>query len=616
MNSSQEISRKHLQQGIDAEIKALEESTGIRALRLRRNALSPISTLPPEVFNVIFSLLCPPSPDRDPDYHLARLRVSHVCHQWRQIALNQPLLWSYVNFATVSLAGAIEILLRAKSAPLYLDARISHRWDIDRFRTFRTELQSRITYICHLRITASDFRLQRTLKELSSPAPILESLVIFSHGGLCDGEMDLVLPDTLFNGFTPRLSCIKLFYCEISWTSPLLKGLRHLRHLEIHLTPLDAMPTLAAWLDALEEMSRLKTLALRSASPAVQSFSFDVERTATLPSLNHLEISATPEECALALAHLNLPALNELRIIPDVSNRRLNRDEVSRLLPYVVRHAQGLQDIQPLQSLLIRNDVHHADILAWSVPNIDAEVKDLPTFLAETLPPRVALSFPHCIGFSLWTSLELLDAAMEALPLDGLVTLVAQDFKIPDEAFWFRHAPRWPLLRHVRLAAPMDHGFKEMLLRDEGGHENPLLPSLKELVLVGSLSNNWELALTKRIAQQVSLQLLDLSLCVPHIHDNLMRLSVLAFQVLVPGVLSDAQKKKIAVWKTAARGILTDEAGWEEESVYSCTTDDELDDDHQEDGLDLRFDEYEGDEDDEQDGEGEEVEDEREVEED
>ena len=101
MNPSQENSRESLQQAIDAEIKALEVSTGIRVLRLRRNALSPISTLPPEVLAAIFSLLCPPSsPDRNPDHHIARLRVSHVCHQWRQIALNQPLLWSNVNFAT------------------------------------------------------------------------------------------------------------------------------------------------------------------------------------------------------------------------------------------------------------------------------------------------------------------------------------------------------------------------------------------------------------------------------------------------------------------------------------------------------------------------------------
>jgi hypothetical protein len=603
MNPSQENSRECLQQTIDAEIKALEESTGIRVLRLRRNALSPISTLPPEVFAAIFSLLCPSSPDRNPDHHLARLCVSHVCHHWREIALNQPLLWSNVNFTTLSLAGATEILARAKSVPLYLEARVSHHWDDDRSSTFRKELQASVPNIRHLCITADHFHLRRTLEGLVSPAPTLECLVLVCHAGFCDGEIDFVLPDTLFNGSTPRLSCLKLLYCEISWTSPLLKGLRYL---EIRL-PSIMEPTLAAWLDALDELLRLETLALNSASPSAPPFPFDVERTATLPSLTHLEIFASTKDCALALAHLDLPALTELHVISRDPNRHLNRDDVPRLLPYVVRHAHGPQDTQPLQSVLIRIEGHRAEILAWSVPNIDVEVlKDPPIFLAETLPVRVAISFTDISMFSPATSLELLDVAMAALPLDGLVTLIAQDFVIPDELFWFRHAPRWPLLRHVRLAAPIDRGFKEMLLRDDEGPDNLLLPSLKELVLVGSISKNWALALTKRFAQQVSLDLLDLRMCVPYSIEEHMLLCQLASEVFAPDKpYSEAREQLISVWKTAARGILVNEADFDlEESDYSYSTTDDSDSDNDRwgDGLDLGVDEDEGDEDDEEDG--------------
>ena len=81
MNRDTSQENLQLQKAIDAEIKSLEES--VRALKLRRNALSPISSLPPEVFAAIFSILCLPgtsSPGRKPDYHLARLSVSHVCH--------------------------------------------------------------------------------------------------------------------------------------------------------------------------------------------------------------------------------------------------------------------------------------------------------------------------------------------------------------------------------------------------------------------------------------------------------------------------------------------------------------------------------------------------------
>ena len=214
------------------------------------------------------------------------------------------------------------------------------------------------------------------------------------HWGFCGEEIGFVngfvLPDTLYSGSTPRVSCLKLFCCDISWTSPLLKGLRYL---EIHRPSSIAKPTLAAWLDALDELPQFETLVLNSAFPIAQAppFPFNAKRTAALPSLIHLEISASTEDCALTLAHLDLPALTELHIIA-----RFHRgsDDVPRLIPHVVRHAHGPQDAQPLQSVLIRTDGYRrVNILAWSVPNIDVEVEGPLTFLAETLPPRVALSF-------------------------------------------------------------------------------------------------------------------------------------------------------------------------------------------------------------------------------
>jgi hypothetical protein len=187
MNPSQANSRKCLRQSIDAEIKSLEES--IRGLKSRRNALSPISSLHPELFAIIFSILCVPSTssqDGNPDdHHLARICVSHVCHQWRETTLNLPLLWSRVNFTSLSLAGAAEALVRAKSAPLYLEANISsQRWDDDRFSTFQNELQAHVPHIRHLRIRAEPVLLQGTLERLVSPAPTLKSLSLSSTGEL------------------------------------------------------------------------------------------------------------------------------------------------------------------------------------------------------------------------------------------------------------------------------------------------------------------------------------------------------------------------------------------------------------------------------------------------
>ena len=68
------------------------------------------------------------------------------------------------------------------------------------------------------------------------------------------------------------------------------------------------------WLDALGEMPQLVTLTLHSASPIAPSDPFDIERTVTLPSLLRLDIFDYPRDCALALAHLDLPALTRLAV--------------------------------------------------------------------------------------------------------------------------------------------------------------------------------------------------------------------------------------------------------------------------------------------------------------
>ena len=77
------------------------------------------------------------------------------------------------------------------------------------------------------------------------------------------------------------------------------------------------------------------------------------------------------------------------------------------------------------------------------------------------------------------------------------------------------------------------------------------------------------------------MELLDLRLCVPHSHEHQMLLSVFAFEVLAPEILTTAQEQMISVWETVAHGILiVEEANSEiDESEYSYTSDD-LDNNH------------------------------------
>ncbi|KAH8993958.1 hypothetical protein EDB92DRAFT_2102703 [Lactarius akahatsu] len=501
----------HLRQAIDAELKSLDES--IRALKHRRNTLAPISSLPTEAITTIFSFLhipvtssavtCftlgkQPNPDRQ-----AWLRVAHVCHQWREIALNQPLFWSHVDFTIFSSAGTVEILSRAKTVPLQLEARIPY------------QLQERVSHVSHLAISAEPFQLRKILSGLASPAPTLKCLSLSSveYHGRTIVEPVAVL-DTLFDGSTPRLSGLELCNCDISWNLLLLRGLKHL---DIR-TPIER-PSLSVWLDALEQMPQLKTLILHSASPIAppgDSLLPDVYRAVTLPSITLFYISSPARDCGLALAHLVLPALTSLYLIAESCCQ--DGSDVQELLSYVVPHAHGAQDTQPLQSMCVSRCDMSGEIFVWAFPEIDVELPNEQAFLDTTYSARVAFSVKNRY-WSPEVGMATFDAVMEALPLDGLVTLTAQHRIRPlTERFWLRHAPKWPLVRCVRLTQPAERGFRKMVLEDNGGRDSPLLPLLTKLVLVeNALFERRTLRLCdifmKRVEQGVPLEVLDLTTC-------------------------------------------------------------------------------------------------------
>jgi hypothetical protein len=151
--------RDHLRKPSIPEIDSLKESIreSVRALSQRRNELAPISSLPTEIIADI--LLLASAKRNDPG--MAWLNVAHVCRQWRDIALNQPLFWSHINFTNLTSAGAAEMLARAKEAPLQLDwrQRLAGHWDDARYSAFEKELQAHVSHIRHLDIIWNIFLL-------------------------------------------------------------------------------------------------------------------------------------------------------------------------------------------------------------------------------------------------------------------------------------------------------------------------------------------------------------------------------------------------------------------------------------------------------------------------
>ncbi|KAI0252267.1 hypothetical protein BJV78DRAFT_1204073 [Lactifluus subvellereus] len=104
---------------MDKELEATRHH--ILTLLTRRNhALAPISLLPPELLVRVFHFQAFEA-SRSNRETLDRIRVTHVCQHWRQVALEDSSLWARFSGLLPSTTCLAEILARAKDAPLIID---------------------------------------------------------------------------------------------------------------------------------------------------------------------------------------------------------------------------------------------------------------------------------------------------------------------------------------------------------------------------------------------------------------------------------------------------------------------------------------------------------------
>ena len=496
-------SRDRLLQEIDDEMNSPQES--LQASRHRRNAIIPISRLPPETLAEIFSILST-SEWNTGDHKLTWIGVAHVCHRWREAALNHPRIWNHINFTKLTLAGVAGMLSRAKMAPLHLEA------DIDACSTAKFEaLMRHISHTCHLRISG---HLPDVLHRLVSSALILEFLSL-SHKspGYISPCPDI--PDNLLNCTTLSLAILKLERCNISWKSPLLK---RLHTLEIIAPSIEARPKLEDWLDALDEMPELQRLILQSATPLAPivagPLKLEPSRAATLPSLTQFRIYTTAKDCAFALAHLVLPALTWLRV--DVNSVDFEGEDVQLVIPYISRHVHGLQDIEPVQSILIAGERSSAEFLVWDVPDADIKVSDPDTLRSASVSARFMFAaFGDYWSYGMDTI--IFDSLLAIFPVTSVSSFTALNHTRLSKDFWLCHAPRLPLLERARLVPNAIKAFKDMLMED-APPDGPRLPSLTKLIIVDVVLTALRTyvlrdMLIERVEQGIPLEVLDLSTC-------------------------------------------------------------------------------------------------------
>jgi hypothetical protein len=498
MDANSAEAQLHLLKYIDGEIEVLERS--LVGFKLRRNAIVPISRLPPEALAMIFSFLSPPGCDEE-IYYQTLIRTTHVCRYWREIALNCPTLWSHVDFIKLRPAGIAEILARAKMVPLFLEVS-GPRLSRAQFDIFKRELEAHIPHTNQISLYGGS---QALLEHFVSSAPILESLAV---SVLSDSlyPSGFIIPNTLFNGTAPKLTNLTLTGGSIRWNSPLLKGLRVL---VIMMSPKKTRPTLGAWLDALNEMFQLEVLTLHYAVP-INSVGgrhiLEPRRTVTLPSLIQFSICSPAKDCALALAHLVLPVLTSLRV--DAKSHKHRGDNIELLIPHVVRNVHGPQDMGPLQTMVFTGMNRLVKIFAWT--ELDTNIKGR-TLTAKSSSARLVFTFP-------FTNKGLhLDALFTHLPANAISTLAIHELRGFKKEFWLRYESALPMLKRVQLDRCSVGAFRDFLVESspENGPRFPILTGLilADVKLTALRTYRLRDMLMKRMAQGVPLEVLCLHKC-------------------------------------------------------------------------------------------------------
>ncbi|KAG0694431.1 hypothetical protein DFH29DRAFT_1083837 [Suillus ampliporus] len=210
---------------IDKDIAALAES--LRVLRSRRNALAWISSLPSDILVTIFTSIMeeetfnrytnPPRRCCAP----TSMIVTHVCRHWRQVALECPTLWAYINCAS---SRWVPIMLeRSKKAALVVTYSAP-----DSLEQSMEQVLSQLPRIKVLQLCSFQRDVNRVLDCLSSqPAPLLQ-IFKFSVTKIFRRRMFGPISEDIFQGRAPQLRSVELTQCHFSWTL----CLRHMPGLE------------------------------------------------------------------------------------------------------------------------------------------------------------------------------------------------------------------------------------------------------------------------------------------------------------------------------------------------------------------------------------------------
>ncbi|KAJ3522577.1 hypothetical protein NMY22_g11833 [Coprinellus aureogranulatus] len=296
-----------------------------------RNAMPPAILLPPEILCNIFNLVRLLHKE-DPDYSLRRslrwIVVTHVCRQWRNVAIDFPAFWSHISFRHTVLAETM--LQRSKGALLCVE----HRSVEDAPDGFEAVFNRVLSQPERLRMVdlclisngpQANACASSIVSILDRPLPHLEQLCLVASSGNLLGlphgrPSALRVPwQNLFGGHAPSLQHLKLEECPASIWKSLPFASMALTSLELF-APMSGRdrPAMADFMGALSRMANLRRLSLHHILPLLSDH-FSTFRSVSasyllLPALEDLNLRDSFESIDALVACIRVPESTAISI--------------------------------------------------------------------------------------------------------------------------------------------------------------------------------------------------------------------------------------------------------------------------------------------------------------
>ena len=450
------LSRPGAVSAIDKEIDAARRL--VHSLLSRRNAMAPISTLPPELLARIFRFLILGDLASFGFPTMGWFEATHVCRHWRQVALDDSSLWARVTGFSPSPEWISETLVRARNAPL----------DINLVGVPNPELLSKfLPHISHTRqLRFRDLCMhhsQRVKDICALEAPALEHFELGISAGSPIAFRQLA-GSTLFKGRTPKLRRLILAQITIPW-SLIPRG--QLTELKINLfrgtpTPNNSgLDDSNQLIDFLINSPELKVLVLEFCLPSLLS-QVSQEQSIHLPRLSHLCLGGSTRRVTSLLRRLKLPSSAALHL-RCISESPSTHDDY-HILPLISAHFHNSTPVEFKSFRVTVNCLErHIDVAASITPPKSTTYHSRIFEGDMDSEAELFLSFDGLSAFGTSTQGDILRRLCSMLTISNLEFLSISAPDVGQSVDWFE------LFQHCK---------KVTTIQARGRGTNGLMPSL------------------------------------------------------------------------------------------------------------------------------------------